>query len=1744
MPRKKNGGKVSNEQLSLFESLEWFADDDIGTVQGEQQETVLSDERRGNPLSESHGTGGAGGKSGGGDHAGNHGEESPQAGCGQDMDGRRDGLQQSGSGTDERTAAGMDRQSGNHETRNYVIKGTDEKLTAEKKFDRNIEALRMLAAVERKGYASEEEQKILAGYTGWGGLPHVFNEGDSRWSERNRILREHVDEEQYRQARASTLDSFYTPYTVINKMYMMLEKLGFDGGYVLDPSAGIGNFFGLMPAEMAENSCRIGCELDETTGRIARFLYPEDRIDICGFQNLEIVNNSVDAAITNVPFGSYRVNDREYNSYGFSIHNYFFAKAIDKVHPGGLVMFITSTETMDGASRIREYMAERCDLVAAYRLPCSTFRMNGANTDVDSDIVILKKLDRKRILSERVPEWVERVRFEESETMINKYFAIHRNHILGNASIRTNQYGKPELTVLPHASRSLEELLDEAIAGLPEDIFQKDDVAEMIKETADGIEEVPIELKWTDYKNNSYFIEDGKLMYKRNSVCFRIKETEKDYLRIKGLVEIGELCQTMIKEQINGIDDSGFRILLEELNRKYDSFRKKFGNITSITNRRAFRDDSNFYLLNSLEIIEKNDDGRKHVEKSPFFFERTIQPHKKTLHCDTAADAYAAVMNEYGRLDVEEISRLIGRSREETIKELEKNNLVIKDHQSKEYVLMHEYLSGNVRRKLEEARGIKGYEKNAELLERVVPDWLSADQIAAHMGVPWLPADIMEDFFSYVFGLQDERFSRCSIIFNPIGGNWDIHFPSDRWKAEVAAVWGVPKSEGLGWQYSQPRYDGYDLFECIMNNGIPLIKDYWDEKDPATNETRRKSRINAERTAVARDKMQQMEEKWNEWIYADFERRGRVERIYNEKFNSFHTCPIDGSFLRCEGMNPAFRPEKYQLDTAARIIMGGNTLLDQVVGSGKTLEMIIAGMEMKRMGLKHNIMYVVPNSLVDQWASEFYRFYPNARILAASPDDFRKEKRNMFLHRFATDDYDAVIIPHSCFGKIPLSLETKRKNIRKQMEELDDAILVAEENQTGHSRKTSEIKNLERIRKSLESRIEKLNDMKQDDGLTFEQLGIDMLFVDEAHKFKNLLVVSRMTNIAGIPNVDSQKANDMYMKTSYLNEGNRGNVCFATGTPISNTMAELYNIHRYLQEDTLRDRLGIYSFDGWAKTFGKVVSSFEISVDGSSFNNRLRFCKFFNIPELMGIYREVACIMTKPQLQQIMAESGSKREGFKIPSYAGGKPQIVSNEPTEELEEFMADIVKRTEDIHNGNVDPSTDNMLLVTTESKRASIDLRLVGLKDEGIKLRNIISKVSLIYREYDMQKGTQLIFCDSSVPSADKWNVYDAIKDGLIAEGIPADTIAYIHDAKTDKQRAELFDRMRKGMKRILIGSTEKMGAGMNVQNRLIALHHVDVPWRASDIEQRNGRGFRQGNMFDEIYEFRYVTKKSFDAYSWQMIETKASYSAQLKESGNGIREMEEDSLAMFSYAEVKAIASGNPLIKEKMELDQEVAKLQRLKASFNKEKWDTEKKLRELPCRIADEEDRGSSYAQDLQHYSIQDIGKIDEWFRIKLRNKTFTNMKEANDFLHQIINGLQPHMNCEDIGEYFGFPLYLRYSFGGTWKLCAAGARYKYEPDEPVHSIGRTNWERLTRMLNKIQAKKEESDKKAEQYRMDIDTYRKALEKTFPHEEALREKQRRLNEVNELLSPANEINSVVFEEPDAGSQPEETEQIEL
>lgn len=1610
------------------------------------------------------------------------------------------------SGNDER----MDSTEPIVQSANFRIVNKDFKLNSKEKFQKNINAL--MCIHQNKKYLSYEEQEVLSLYTGWGGLPQIFDENNKKWNDERNLLKNIVSLEQYQQMKASVLTSFYTPYEIIEGMYKIIDYIGFQQGKILDPSMGIGNFFGLMPQDMMESSSLYGVELDELSGKIAKNLYPQSKIQIKGYESTSYPNNFFDLVISNIPFGRYKVHDIDYNKYNLDIHNYFILKSLDKVKTGGIVAFITSNNTLDGNSKIRNLINERADLLGAIRLPHSVFNSNGANTSVVSDIIILQKKDEND-LTRIHQSWLDRD-YLEGDVPINRYFIEHPEMVFGERRIIKNQYGNRVLDIESNGL-SFEDMLDRVLDTFPFHVFE-DSVAYIDDENNE------IDIDFFEYKNHEHFIYEDEVYMRIDDHTEKIREGTE---QIKSLILIKNSVIRMIDIQKKSNDENEYQSERVHLNQLYDYHVKKYGYINTKKTISLFKNDPNYYLLTALEKVNSQN---KEVVKSDFFFKRTIKPVVEIKSTDNLIDAYHYSLNYSGRVDLAYMETIYHKSQENILKELLENKLVYMiPFSDDEFQIADEYLSGNVRKKLKMAEEAEKnypgtYQNNINDLRRVLPEWLTADQIQAQIGASWIPEKYYEQFVEELFEFSWYRQGTFKVQYSTYTGEWIINSWSENYDTNICEKWGVPYDD-IDSIYSQPRYNGFDLFDDLMNSRIPTVRDYWDER--IDEQLKRRSRVNQKRTAIARTLADKMKVLFSDWIYSDYDRRTDLENIYNTTLNNYVERKYDGSHLTFPDMNASLQLEDYQKNAVCRIISSKSTLLSQQVGAGKTFEMVTATMEMKRMKIANKCMIVVPNHLVDQWKNEFLFAYPQANILAATTKDFTKSKRNEFIHQIATNDYDAIIIAHSSFKLIPMSDEIMIKHMEKEIKEIEYGIESLKNDRNSNTRL---VKVLERTKKSIEANIKKMLDVPRDVGITFDQLGVDFLFVDEAHEFKNLYIYSKMSNIAGVPQTKSQKASDMYMKTRYVLENN-GGVCFATGTPISNTMAELYNIQRYLQEDMLHES-HIFCFDAWAKNFGEVISSLEISIDGSGFKTRQRFSKFFNIQELMSMFRQVAEIQTEGMLRKALSESKAGRGNIVLPKHIGGKPNVVVVEPSEELENYICTVVERTEDIHSGTVDPHEDNMLKITTDSKKASIDLRLIDPDYghiAGSKIDSVISNIYELWQEYTYDKATQLVFCDSSTPSH-HFNVYDEIKKGLMILGVPENEIAFIHNAKTEIQKTHLFNKVKCGDVRVLIGSTAKLGAGTNVQDRLIAIHHVDVPWRASDIEQRNGRGFRQGNKYREIYEFRYVTKKSFDSYSWQMIETKASYMNQLLEGTTSSREIEENNSSIMSYAEVKAIASGNPLIKEKLEVDNELRNLQLEKQIFKKNKYDAERKLISLPQQISVSAKKIIKLEKDypLAEKCIQnnDQDKIEEWFHVSMNDQIYTDMKKAGEVLNNLTMQAGSSSKTQILGNYCGF------DFGiNDRMLVLVGKEREYKLINEVHQVGRVNFVRLLKKIQSIPDDLQNEKITLETLKKSQKHYQNIIESNYPHDDQLMSLLKRQKELNEILDVSHRSDEVLEEE---------------
>lgn len=1705
MVRKKKNGVITDGR-NTYEQLSLFNESIIGNAEGEESSGIftIKDEwkAQGNIGKFSIGDGLNSNENAGGSIVEVKKETSQFYG--------RDQLQSSNPSDSTREDNGMGNTESIVQSTNYRIVNKDLKSKSREKFKRNIEALTCIK--QNKKYLTTKEQEILSFYSGWGGLPQVFDEGNKEWQKERNQLKELVSIEQYQQMKASVLTSFYTPYEVIEGMYKILNHMGFNKGNILDPSMGTGNFFGLMPEDIMENSSLYGVEIDEISGQIAQNLYPKSLIQITGYEKTSFPNDFFDLIISNIPFGRYKIHDLDYNKYNLDIHNYFILKSIDKVREGGIVAFVTSTNTLDGNSEIRSLVHKKADFLGAIRLPNTTFQNNGANTSVISDIVFFQKKEKYDFTRTHV-SWLDREHIGNNVYM-NQYFIEHPEMVYGECKVVKNQYGRYTLSV-NNQDISFDEMIEKVLHQFPKQIY-KENKSINLEESNNQLQ-----LDLYKYKNNEYFIGDGKVYLRQGYEAVEIKKNED---QIKKLIQIKDSVHNMIIIQKNSNDEEEYQDERQTLNQLYDNYVEKYGYINTRKTISILKNDPNYYMLTALEKVNTE---TKEVTKSDFFFKRTIKPVVEIKSVDNIFDAFHLSLNRSGKVDVEYIETIYHKSKQIIIDELLENKLAYRlPFEDSEIEIADEYLSGNVRKKLElakqaDARYPGMYSQNINDLEQIQPKWLTADEIEVQLGSVWVPSQYYEEFIIQLFEMGSVFKGRYRLNYSQYTGEW-ILSDYNRWDVNVTKTWGVPKVE-LSYMYSQPEYTGMDLLMDIMNSRLPTIRDYWDEE--VDGKVKRRSRINQTRTTIARNLADKMKLNFSNWIYSDYKRRTNLEEVYNNTLNNYVERKFDGSHLIFPEMNSSLQLEGYQKNAVFRIMSSKSTLLSQQVGAGKTFEMVTAAMEMKRMKLANKCMIVVPNHLVDQWRNEFLVAYPQANILAATTKDFTSKKRNEFIHKIATNDYDAIIIAHSSFKLIPMSNDIMIKQMEKEIEDIEYGLESLNYNERQNTRY---VKLLERTKKSIESSVQKMTDIPRDNGITFDELGIDYLFVDEAHEFKNLYIYSKMSNVAGVPQTKSQKASDMYMKTSYVLE-NGGGVCFATGTPISNTMAELYNMQRYLQEETLHE-CGIFCFDAWAKNFGEVVSSLEISIDGSGFTTRERFNKFFNVPELMTMFRQVAEIQTEGMLKKALSESTTGRTNVIPPKHIGGKPNVVVIEPSSELETYIEQIVERSENIHSGAINPRDDNMLKVTTDSKKASIDLRLIDPcygYIAGDKLDAVITNIYNVWKDYEEDKATQLVFCDSSTPSSYRFNVYDEIKEGLMRLGVPNDEIAYIHEAKTEIQKTKLFNRMKCGSTRILLGSTAKLGAGTNVQDRLIAIHHVDVPWRASDIEQRNGRGFRQGNQYSEIYEFRYVTKKSFDSYSWQMIETKASYMNQLLEGMTSSREIEEDNTNIMSYAEVKAIASGNPLIKEKMEVDNEIKKLQLEKQIFNKEKYSAQRNLIALPQSISNTHKKIARIEPDIlqaQNILNNKIENIEEWFSITIKDQIFRNMKEAGDVLYDMSNHIKRSPDTVRIGQFCGF------DFGITDKmLTIIGKEREYKMMNEVHQIGRINFVRMLKVIQGIPETYENEKLDLEMMKKQQQHYQEMIEATYPEEERLVELLERQRTLNDTLNVSHQSHVVLDEE---------------
>ena len=1494
-------------------------------------------------------------------------------------------------------------------------------FAAKEKFRQNVEAIRTLEKIEGENrIATPEEQEILAKYVGWGGLADAFDETKTNWASEYQELKSLLSAEEYDSARESTLNAHYTSPVIIKAIYDAMERMGFSKGNILEPAMGIGNFFGMLPEKMQESRL-YGVELDGITGRIARQLYPNADVKITGFEKTDYPNDFFDVAIGNVPFGQYKVADRAYDKHNFLIHDYFFAKALDKVRPGGVVAFVTSKGTMDKKSpEVRKYLAQRAELLGAIRLPNTAFKEN-AGTEVTSDILFLKKRDR---VIDIEPDWVHLCENEDGIAM-NQYFADHPDKIMGKMEMVSGQFGM-EATCTPDTTISLSKQLEKAISHI-EGSIDEVEFDELDDELAR--EAIPAD---PGVKNYSYTIVDERVYYRENSIMKPVDVSETMEQRMKGMVQIRDCTQELIDYQLNEYPEDMIKSKQAELNELYDAFSKKYGLINSQTNKRAFNQDSSYCLLCSLE---KLDDEGNFKGKADMFSKRTIKKAEVVTSVDTASEALAVSLGERARVDLAYMSELTGKSEEEVAKELAR--VIFQNPVTEKWETADEYLSGNVREKLATARVFAEnrpeFAINVTALEGVQPKELDASEIEVRIGATWIEPKYIEDFMRETFETPDYLFDRnlVGVQYSDVTGQWNVKGKNaDRGNSLVNMTYGTS------------RANAYRILEDSLNLRDTRIFDTIEE------DGKEKRVLNKKETMLASQKQEAIREAFKDWVFRDPERRQTLCAKYNELFNSTRPREYDGSHLKFPGMTPDITLRPHQLNAVAHQLYGDNTLLAHCVGAGKTFEMIAAAMESKRLGLCQKSLFVVPNHLTEQWASDFLRLYPGANILAATKKDFEPANRKKFCSRIATGDYDAVIIGHTQFEKIPLSMERQAAMIERQITEIEMAIEAVK----AEKGERYTIKQMEKTKKSLDARLSRLNDTsRKDNVVTFEQLGVDRLFVDESHNYKNLFLYTKMRNVAGIAQTEAQKSSDMFAKCQYMDEltGGKG-IIFATGTPISNSMTELYTNMRYLQYSTLQ-KLGLGNFDSWAATFGETQTAIELAPEGTGYRAKTRFAKFFNLPELISLFKESADIQTPDMLKLPVPEAEYENVVLK---------------PSEYQKEMVQSLADRAEAVRDRKVEPHVDNMLKITNDGRKLALDQRLINdmLPDEdNSKSTTCVDKAFEIWEETKEQKSAQLIFCDLSTPKGDgTFNVYEDICNKLKEKGVPPEEIAFIHDANTEKRKAELFAKVRSGQVRFLLGSTAKMGAGTNVQDRLIALHHLDVPWRPSDIEQQEGRILRQGNMNDKVKIFRYVTEGTFDSYSWQLIENKQKFIGQIMTSKSPVRSCEDIDEAALSYAEVKALATGNPYIKEKMDLDIQVSKLKLLKANHTSQRYRLEDNIaKHYPMQITALKERLEGYRADIQTYAAHKPVDKDA-FSMKIGNRTYTDKKEAGAALIDMCRSAkQPNM-AVTIGEYQGFKMSVSFdSFFSKFTISLKGS-LSHEVEIGADPLG--NLQRLSNAL--------------------------------------------------------------------------------
>ena len=1571
------------------------------------------------------------------------------------------------------------------------------------KFARNIEAIQTLRTLEQEHRgATAEEQQVLSQYVGWGGLADVFDDKKDSWAKEYTELKGLLSEEEYTAARASTLNAHYSSPVVIRAIYDAAERMGFRSGNILEPSMGVGNFFGLLPDSMADSRL-YGVELDSITGRIAQKLYPEASIKVAGFETTAR-RDFYDLAVGNVPFGNYKVNDKAYNKLGFSIHNYFFAKAIDQVRPGGIVAFVTSRYTLDSKdSSARKHIAERADLLGVIRLPNNAFRAN-AGTDVVSDIIFLQKRDRP---IDHEPDWVQLGKTEDGFA-INQYFVDHPEMVLGVLSTESTQYGREELTVAPLEGISLADQLAEAVQHIE---GQYAEVEVETPDIADAENEKHILPADPEVKNFSYTVVDGEVFYRENSVMTQVELSDTAKGRVTGMVELRQIVNDLIQQQLEDYPDADIKATQERLNAAYDAFAAKYGLLNDRKNGRLFEQDSSYYLLCSLENLDEQGQLKS---KAAMFTKRTIRPERTVTSVDTPSEALAVSVGEHGKVDLPYMAELLGTPGEYGRITTELSGVIFKDPAADPtdpeagWQMADEYLSGDVRAKLRMAQFAAEtnpeFAVNVDALIKAQPRELEASEIDVRLGATWLAPEIIQKFMTDTFQIPYYLRHAVKVRYSPYTAEWRVEGKTATGRGDIIS------SE----TYGTSRANAYKILEETLN-----LKDIriYDTIEDAEGKPKRV--LNKRETMLAQQKQQVIKDTFANWVWQDPQRRISLVKQYNELFNSTRPREYDGSHIHFVGMNPEITLREHQRNAIAHVLYGGNTLLAHEVGAGKTYEMAASAMEAKRLGLCQKSLFVVPNHLTEQWASEFLNLYPNAKLLVARRKDFETANRKKFCARIATGDYDAVIIGHSQFERIPLSFERQERIIQEQIYET----LAAINELKVHAGENFSIKQMEKTRKTLETKLEKLrSDERKDDVITFEQLGVDRLFVDESHFYKNLFLTTKMRNVAGLSTSEAQKSSDMFGKCRYLDEitGGRG-VVFATGTPVSNSMTELYTVMRYLQYSTLQQKK-LTHFDCWASTFGETTTAIELAPEGTGYRARTRFAKFFNLPELMSMFKEVADIKTSDQLHLPVPEA---------------KFETVVAKPSEIQKEMVQELSKRAAEIHSGAVDASVDNMLCVTNDGRKIGLDVRLMNPMlpdDPNSKLNVCVQNVLKIWKEGKDQKLTQLLFCDLSTPKNDgNFNVYDDIRKKLIAAGVPESEIEFIHNADTEAKKAALFSKVRSGDVRVLLGSTAKMGAGTNVQSRLVAVHHLDVGWKPSDMTQRNGRIIRQGNMNKEVKVFNYVTEGTFDSYLFQTLENKQRFISQIMTSKSPVRSCEDVDEQALSYAEIKALCAGNPLIKEKMDLDVQVAKLKVLKADHQSQKFRLQDKLlTKFPADIQETNAHIAGLKADAQLAAAHP--QVQEGFcGMTIKGVTYDEKKTAGERLVLACSEL-PNAEEKVIGSYRGFELSLRFdTFRSEYQALLKGQR-KYTVPLGTDPLG--NIIRLDNSLNSFPERITAAENELATLHQQQAAAQIEVAKPFAQEEELAEKSARLAELNALLNIDRDRSS-------SQDAPEETEETE-